>query len=66
MNWARELWKFLVEAKGEVAKITWPSREDLRKATMVILVFVALVSAVIGAMDIVLQFILVKLPTGGS
>ena len=59
---ARELVAFLRDVWGEVQKITWPTRDDLRKATLVILGFVVLVALVIGAMDVVLQWLLVRLP----
>ena len=59
---ARDLMSFLRETRDEVKKITWPSRDDLRKATLVILGFVALVAVVIGTMDIVLQWLVVNLP----
>src|SRR3989475_155945 len=63
---AREFAGFLVDVQGEVQKITWPPRDDLRKFTLVILGFVLLVSVVIGAMDIILQTLLVRLPSGRS
>ena len=53
---------FLGEVRSEVGKITWPTRDELRKATMVILVFVAVVALIIGAMDLILQWLLVQLP----
>ena len=55
--------QFLSDVVGEVKKITWPTRDDLRKATMVILLFVVLVAIIIGTMDIVLQWLLVRLPS---
>jgi preprotein translocase subunit SecE len=54
---------FLSEVKAEVLKITWPTRDDLKKATMVVLAFVVVVAIIIGTMDIVLQFLLVRLPS---
>ena len=60
----REFAGFLVDVRGEVTKITWPTSDDLRKATLVILGFVMLVSIVIGVMDVVLQTLLVRLPSG--
>ena len=53
---------FLRDVVEEVKKITWPTRDDLRKMTMVIVAFVLVVALVIGAMDVVLQFLLVRLP----
>ena len=63
MAGSRDFISFLIEVKGEIQKITWPTRDDLRKATLVILGFVVLVALVIGAMDVVLQTLLVKLPS---
>ncbi|MFI5207566.1 MAG: preprotein translocase subunit SecE [Gemmatimonadales bacterium] len=63
-GFAREFAGFLVDVRGEVTKITWPTSDDLRKATLVILGFVILVSLVIGAMDVILQTLLVQLPSG--
>lgn len=60
----REFTGFLVDVRSEVTKITWPTSDDLRKATLVILGFVLLVSLIIGAMDIILQTLLVRLPSG--
>jgi len=60
----RDFVSFLGEVKGEVVKITWPTRDELKKATMVILVFVTVVAIIIGAMDIILQWLLVQLPAG--
>ena len=58
--------QFLADVSAEVKKITWPTRVDLRKATMVILLFVTIVAIVIGTMDIVLQWLLVRLPASIS
>ena len=57
-----DLRNFLRDVVEEVKKITWPTRDDLRKMTMVIVAFVLVVALVIGAMDVVLQFLLVRLP----
>lgn len=55
---------FLGEVVEEVRKITWPSRAELRQLTIVILVFVTVVAVIIGAMDILLQLLVVRLPGG--
>jgi preprotein translocase subunit SecE len=51
---------FFREVRGELQKVTWPTTEELRKATLVIVVFVALLGVFIGIMDWLLQEILVK------
>ena len=54
---------FVSDVKAEVFKITWPTRDDLKKATIVVLAFVVVVALIIGMMDIVLQWLLVRLPS---
>ena len=54
---------FLEDAVAEVKKITWPDREQLRQSTLVILGFVALIAVIIGTMDIVLQWLVVTVPS---
>lgn len=54
---------FLKDVQGEVQKITWPDKLQLRNATLVILGFVTLVALLIGAMDLILQWLVVTLPS---
>ena len=58
---ARQSAVFLGEVQGEVKKVTWPDREQLKNATLVIILFVVVVAILIGLMDLILQGILVKL-----
>lgn len=50
---------FFGEVKGEVGKVTWPDRQQLKNATLVIVGFVLVMVVVIGVMDILLQWIFV-------
>lgn len=43
---------FLGEVRDEVKKVTWPDREQLKESTIVIVIFVAIVAAVIFSMDL--------------
>jgi len=45
--------KFTEDVQVEMRRVTWPDREQLRNATIVILVFVLIMAAVIGLMDTV-------------
>ena len=55
---------FLREAFHEVRhKTTWPDRAQILQATWAILAFVLVIGAVIGLMDILLNQLLVKVPT---
>jgi preprotein translocase subunit SecE len=52
---------FLRDVRAEIGKVTWPSREEIRKATIVIVLFVTTLGLLIGFMDTVLQFVLVRM-----
>lgn len=53
--------RYLSEVRAEVRKVTWPTWEELRKSTFVIIIFVIIMGLVIGAMDLIFSFILVNL-----
>ena len=50
---------FLRDVRNEIRKVTWPTRDELRRATIVIVAFVSLLGLLIGLMDSALQFLLV-------
>jgi len=50
---------FLRDVRGEMRKVTWPTMDELKKATIVIVGFVGFLGLMIGLMDTVLQFTLV-------
>lgn len=52
--------RYLSEVRAEVRKVTWPTWEELRKSTFVIIIFVIIMGLVIGAMDLVFSLILVN------
>jgi preprotein translocase subunit SecE len=59
-GWLRRAWKFVwVDVPAEVRKVTWPTWDELKKATGVIIVFVAALGVLIGVMDWLLQLIFV-------
>ena len=53
---------FIEECAEELSKVTWPDQAQLKSATMVVILFVFLISAVIWLMDVasrtVIQFIM--------
>jgi len=53
---------FLRDVRTEIGKVTWPSKEEIRKATTVIVIFVTALGLLIGLMDAILQFLLVRMP----
>ena len=52
---------FYHDVMAEMRKVTWPDLEQLRDATIKIIVFVLVLGAIIALMDVVLQQLLVKL-----
>lgn len=49
---------FLVDVEGEMAKVSWPSRDELKRATVVVLVTMFLLSFVLFVYDLLWQQIL--------
>jgi len=43
---------FIEECWEELSKVTWPDRDQLKSATMVVILFVFLISAIIWMMDV--------------
>ncbi len=58
-SWVARVTDFLRDVRGEIRKVTWPTWEELKKATGVIIVFVIFLGFLIGLMDTVLQFVFV-------
>ena len=58
-TWFARALEFLRDVRAEVKKVTWPTWEELKKATTVIVIFVAILGLVIGWMDWLLQQIFV-------
>lgn len=49
---------FIEESWEELQKVTWPDWPQLKNATIVIIVFVILISAVIWLMDSVVRYVI--------
>ena len=59
-GWVDRTRHFLVGVREEMRKVTWPTRDELIKATRMIIVLALALGVAIGLMDWVLQFILVE------
>ncbi len=49
---------FIEECWDELSKVTWPDQAQLKSATMVVIVFVILISAIIWLMDILSRWLI--------
>ena len=47
----KRLAEFLREVRAEMSKISWPSREELREQTVVVIITVAILTVFIGVVD---------------
>jgi preprotein translocase subunit SecE len=59
LGWAGRTRGFLVGVRDELRKVTWPTRDELLKATRMIIILSIVLGFTIGLMDWVLQAILV-------
>lgn len=50
--------EFIREVRAETAKVSWPTRSEVRQSTVVVLVAVALLTAVIFVMDRAFVFVI--------
>jgi preprotein translocase subunit SecE len=57
MSAINQLREFVKDVRLESAKVSWPTRDELRDSTVVVLVTVLLVAAFIGVMDRILTFL---------
>jgi preprotein translocase subunit SecE len=49
---------FLEECWEELQKVTWPDADQLRQATLVVIVFTVIISAIIWVMDLGVSFVI--------
>lgn len=47
----KKIWQFLVEARTELRKATWPSWDDVSRSTLVVFVTVIIFAVMVAAVD---------------
>ena len=52
---ANKFTRFFKDVKLEMAKVSWPTKNELMGSTVIVLVSLAILSAFIGACDLVLS-----------
>jgi preprotein translocase subunit SecE len=60
MGWVDQGRGFLVGVREELRKVTWPTRDELVKATRMIIILAIVLGIIIGLLDWLLQVILVE------
>ena len=56
-QYGRNFWQFVLEARVELRKVFWPSRDETMKTTLIVLVFVAIASAFFWVLDLFLAMV---------
>jgi preprotein translocase subunit SecE len=54
-GWWKRLTTFLHEVRVELTKVTWPTWAQLKQQTLVVIIAVLMISAFIGAVDLLLS-----------
>ena len=52
---------FVQEVKVELSKVTWPSKEDLKASTQVVMILLVIMAALVWAYDVTFQGVMVWL-----
>jgi len=59
VRWLRSSRDFLVAVRAELGKVTWPTKDELVKATRMVVIFAGIVGVVLGLLDLVLTKVLI-------
>ena len=53
--------KFFSEMKGEMKKVTWPTRDELKESTQLVIIATFVVTIFIGTIDQILTLVIRRL-----
>jgi preprotein translocase SecE subunit len=59
-RWVGQVFGFLTAVRAEMHKVTWPTRDELTKATRMIVILAVTLGVLIGWLDLLLNLILVE------
>ena len=57
-NWISRLQVFLGDVRSEAKKVTWPSRDEVRDATIAVIIASALLAVFIFGVDQIMNFLI--------
>ena len=57
MSWTSQVREFVKDVRVEVTKVSWPTRNELRDSTVVVIATVVIVAAFVGIVDRVLGLV---------
>ncbi len=53
--------KFFIELKSEMKKVTWPTRDELKESTKLVIIATFIVTLFVGLIDQILTLVIRKL-----
>jgi len=56
MGWTEQAREFLKDVRSESAKVSWPTRQELRDSTLVVIATVVIVTVFVGVVDRILTW----------
>ena len=60
-RWYKRFWSFLKEAKAELKKVTWPSREEVTATTIVVIISIVFFGFFLFFMDVAFSWGITKI-----
>jgi preprotein translocase subunit SecE len=60
VQWIRGARDFLVAVRTEMAKVSWPTQQELIKATRMVVILAVVIGIILGLVDLVLTKVLVE------
>ena len=57
----KKIGKFFSEMKGEMKKVTWPTRDELKESTKLVIIATFVVTLFIGTIDQILTLVIRRL-----
>lgn len=57
MGWTTQVREFVKDVRVESTKVSWPTRNELRDSTIVVIVAVVIISGFVGLVDLVLRYL---------
>jgi len=60
MQWLRGARDFLVAVRAELGKVSWPTQDELVKATKMVVILSAIIGVALGLLDLLLTTILLN------
>jgi len=61
VRWYKRLWTFIKEARAELKKVTWPSRNEIYNTTLVVIIATVFFGFFLFFMDIIFSWVITKI-----